>query len=423
MLDLKAVTNNSQDVMTRLSIRGNVPGLEQVVDLGNQRRELIREVEDLRHELKSASSQIKDLFKSDPEAANEMRKKLKSASARQKDLDGRLKDIEENLAGLLKDIPNIPHESVKPGKDENDNEEIRIFGKPPDFSFEPKAHWDLGEDLNILDFTRGAKLSGARFTVLTNQGARLERALANFMLDLHTQQHGYTEVQTPFLVMRETMEGTGQLPKFENDAFKTASPELFLIPTAEVPITNLYRDEIIEAEKLPIRHTAHTPCFRREAGSHGKDTRGLIRQHQFNKVELVQFCKPEESYQQLEELTGHAEEVLQKLGLPYRVVSLCGGDLGFSAAKTYDIEVWMPAQKRFREISSCSNFEDFQARRAKIRFRREKGKKPELLHTINGSALAIGRTLAAILENYQLEDGSVTIPQALVPYTGFDKIG
>jgi seryl-tRNA synthetase len=299
---------------------------------------------------------------------------------------------------------------------------IRTLGQPPSMTFDPRPHWEIGENLGILDFARGAKLSGSRFTVLIGQGARLERALINFMLDLHTKEHGYTEVLPPFLVSRESMQGTGQLPKFEEDAFKTVEPELFLIPTAEVPVTNLHREEIIDGELLPLKYVAYTPCFRREAGAHGKDTRGLTRQHQFNKVELVQFTTPDDSYPSLETLTNHAEEVIKRLGFHYRVVSLCGGDLGFSAAKTYDLEIWMPGQGKFREISSCSNFEDFQSRRSRIRFRRARGDKPELAHTLNGSGLAIGRSLAAILENYQQEDGSVTIPESLQPYTGFEVI-
>ena len=365
---------------------------------------------------------MKDLMKSDPDGAAKLRAKLKESSARQKELDAELKSTKDELQGLLLEIPNLPHESVVPGEGEADNPVIRSVGEAPGFPFTPKPHWEIGEALGILVFPRGVKLSGSRFTVMIDQGARLERALINFMLDLHIQQHDYTEVLTPFLVLRHSMEGTGQLPKFEEDAFKTADPEYFLIPTAEVPVTNLHRDEILEEERLPLNYVAYSPCFRREAGAHGKDTRGLTRQHQFNKVEMVKFTRPEDSYDELEKLTSHAEEVLKRLGLHYRVVSLCGGDLGFSAAKTYDLEVWMPGQKCFREISSCSNFTDFQARRAKIRFRRAKGEKPELIHTINGSGLAVGRTLAAILEAYQQDDGSVTIPEPLIPYTGFAEI-
>jgi seryl-tRNA synthetase len=422
MLDQRSVTDNPEQIRDRLSVRGEISGLDRLVELGLRRRKLIREVEDLRHEQKTAGSRMKDLMKSDPDAAAGLRARLKESSARQKDLDAGLKSVEEELQGLLLEIPNLPHESVVPGVGEEDNPLVRSVGEPPAFSFAPKPHWELGEALGILDFTRGVKLSGSRFTVMIDQGARLERALINFMLDLHIQQHHYTEVLTPFLVLRQSMEGTGQLPKFEEDAFKTAGPEYFLIPTAEVPVTNLHRDEIIDGDQLPLNYAAYSPCFRSEAGAHGKDTRGLTRLHQFNKVEMVKFTRPEDSYEELEKLTLHAEEVLKRLGLHYRVVSLCGGDLGFSAAKTYDLEVWMPGQERFREISSCSNFTDFQARRAKIRFRRKKGDKPELVHTLNGSGLAIGRTLAAILETNQQEDGSVKIPEPLVPYTGFAEI-
>ncbi len=422
MLDPRMLTDNMDEIKKRLSLRGQVPGLDEVFELAKSRRELIHKVETTRHKQKEASTQMKELVRSDPEAAAKQREKLKQVSMEQKEMDGELKKIEAELEHRLLHIPNLPHESVPPGKGEEDNPVQRTVGDPVKFEFEPLAHWDLGERLDILDFSRGAKLSGSRFTVMKGKGARLERALINFMMDLHSQEHGYTEVWPPFLVLRETMMGTGQLPKFETDAFKTAEPELFLIPTAEVPVTNLHRDEIIDAQQLPIKYCAYTPCFRKEAGAAGKDTRGLIRQHQFDKVELVKFSKPEDSYDELEALTANAERVLALLELPYRVVTLCGGDLGFSAAKTYDLEVWMPAQGVYREISSCSNFEDFQARRAKIRFRREKGKKPELVHTLNGSGLAIGRTLAAILECGQQADGSVRIPEALVPYTGFKTI-
>jgi seryl-tRNA synthetase len=422
MLDLRLVTDKPDEVQSRLAIRGRVAGLEELARLGLRRRELIQEVESLRHDKKRAGAEMKELVKSDPAAAANLRDRLKETSTRQKELEQELGKVEDDLQALLLTIPNLPHPTVVAGTSEEDNPLVRTSGRPPEFGFAPRPHWELGEDLGILDFARGAKLSGSRFTVMTGRGARLERALINFMLEVHTREHGYTEVLTPFLVLREMMQGTGQLPKFEEDAFKTVDPELFLIPTAEVPVTNLHRDEILEGRSLPLKYAAYTPCFRREAGAHGKDTRGLTRQHQFNKVELVQFSKPEDSYRALESLTKEAEQVLIRLGLHYRVVSLCGGDLGFSAAKTYDLEVWMPGQNRFLEISSCSNFEDFQARRAQIRFRREPGKKPELVHTINGSGLAIGRTLAAILENYQQQDGSVIIPEALRSYTGFESI-
>ncbi len=422
MLDPRMVTDKMDEIRQRLSLRGQVPGLDRVFELAKSRRSLVHESETLRHQQKEASNQMKDLVRSDPDAASKLREDLKKVSAEQKKMDAELKKVESELSNRLLHIPNLPHDSVPPGKGEEDNRVIRIEGEPKKLDFEPLAHWDLGEKLDILDFTRGTKLSGSRFTVLKGKGARLERALINFMMDLHSQQHGYTEVWPPFLVLRDTMMGTGQLPKFETDAFKTTEPELFLIPTAEVPVTNLHRDEILDVQQLPIKYCAYTPCFRKEAGAAGKDTRGLIRQHQFDKVELVKFSKPENSYEELEALTHNAERVLQLLELPYRVVALCGGDLGFSAAKTYDIEVWMPAQGVYREISSCSNFEDFQARRARIRFRREKGKKPELVHTLNGSGLAIGRTLAALLECGQQPDGTIHLPKALVPYTGFDTI-
>jgi len=344
--------------------------------------------------------------------------RMKEVSAQIKKLDETLREVEDQLNQLLMGVPNIPHEKTPVGASEDDNVEIRTWGEKPSLSFQPKAHWDIGEDLGILDFERGVKLSGARFCVYFGAGARLERALINFMLDLHTTEHNYTETLPPFLVNRISMTGTGQLPKFEDDLFHTEGVDLFLIPTAEVPVTNLHRDEILAETDLPLCYTAYTPCFRKEAGSHGKDTRGLIRQHQFNKVEMVKFTRPEDSDAELESLLQNAEKVLQLLDLPYRVVDLCSGDIGFSAARTFDIEVWLPGQECYREISSCSTFRDFQARRASIRFRREGAKKPELVHTLNGSGLAIGRTLLAILENYQQEDGSVLIPEVLKPYMG-----
>jgi len=343
---------------------------------------------------------------------------MKELSDEIKRLDGEVKEIDDKLLNLLLHIPNIPHESVVEGESDEDNVEIRKWGEPKDFGFEPKAHWDLGAELDILDFERASKLTGARFSLFKNAGARLERALINFMLDLHTTEHGYIEMATPFMVNRDSMIGTGQLPKFEYDMFHIPSKDYFLVPTAEVPLTNLYRDEILDEDMLPMYYTAYTPCFRQEAGSAGRDTRGLIRNHQFDKVELVKFSLPEDSYDELEKLTNNAEEILKLLGLPYRVVMLSTGDLGFSAAKTYDLEVWMPSYGRYVEISSCSNFEDFQARRANIRFRREDTKKLEFVHTLNGSGLAVGRTFAAIIENYQQEDGSIKIPEVLKPYAG-----
>jgi len=337
------------------------------------------------------------------------------------DLESKLRIIEDKVQSFLLYIPNLPHNTVPVGKDETENVEIRRWGVPPEFDFEPLNHWDIGEILGIIDFERAGKIAGSRFAVMKGVGARLERALINFMLDLHISK-GYIEVFPPLLVNRDSMIGTGQLPKFEEDLFKTEEPEYYLIPTAEVPVTNLHKNEILSEDDLPIYYVSYTPCFRKEAGSHGKDVRGLIRQHQFNKVELVKFVKPEDSYEELESLTKDAEEVLQRLGLHYRVIVLCTGDLGFSSAKTYDIEVWLPGQKRYREISSCSNFEDFQARRANIRFRKREKRGTEFVHTLNGSGLAIGRTVVAILENYQQRDGSVIVPEALRPYMGVDVI-
>ncbi len=422
MLDVRMVGERLDEIRRRLGLRGEVAGLDRLAELAGRRRKLIREKEGLRHDQKTAGPRMKDLLETDPAAAAGLREKLKAGSARQKELDGELKSVEAELSELLLEIPNLPHESVAPGEGEQDNPVVRTVSERPVFDFEPAPHWEIGERLGLLDFARGAKLAGSRFTVLTGRGARLERALINFMLDLHTAEHGYTEVLTPFVVLRDMMTGTGQLPKFEDEAFKIADSELFLVPTAEVPVTNLHRDEILDSRTLPLKYVAYTPCFRREAGAAGKDTRGLIRQHQFNKVELVKFARPEDSYQELESLTADAERVLDLLGLHYRVVDLCGGDLGFSAAKTYDLEVWMPAQGVFREISSCSNFEDFQARRARIRLRRTKGVKPELLHTLNGSGLAVGRTMACLLECGQREDGSVVLPEVLEPYTRFRVI-
>jgi len=346
-----------------------------------------------------------------------------SVSSRIKELDESLKKTEELLNGLIMTIPNIPHESVVCGTGDEDNLVVRKWGKKPQFDFEPRPHWDIGEDLNILDFAAGAKIAGARFTVYRGAGARLERALINFMLDLHTTEHGYTEIFTPFMVNSESMTGTGQLPKFEEDLFKIAGTDYYLIPTAEVPVTNIHRDEILDEKDLPVYYVAYSACFRAEAGSYGKDTRGLIRQHQFNKVEMVKFTRPEESYDELEKLTANAEEVLKRLGIHFRTVNLCTGDLGFSSAKTYDLEAWLPGQDTYREISSCSDFESFQARRAGIRFRREENSKVEYVHTLNGSGLAIGRTVVAILENYQQKDGSVIVPEVLRPYmNGVDRI-
>jgi seryl-tRNA synthetase len=385
-----------------------------------QRRTLTGQAEQLRHELKQGSDEVAKL-KREKQSADACMAAMKVIGEQIKMIEGELRNVEESLTDLNLRIPNLPHSSVPIGKDTGDNQEARRWGSPPLLTTPAKSHWELGEDLGILDFDRAAKISGARFAVLTGAGARLERALINYMLDLHTTRHGYREVLPPFLVNRSSMTATGQLPKFEEDLFRLRDEDYFLIPTAEVPVTNLHRDEILSESALPIRYTAYTPCFRREAGSYGKDTRGLIRLHQFNKVELVAFTLPEQSYEELERLTSHAEAILQGLGLHYRVVTLCTGDMGFSAAKTYDIEVWLPSQNHYREISSCSNFEAFQARRANIRYKcavEKNGVRTECVHTLNGSGLAVGRTLVAILETYQQPDGSITVPAVLRQYMG-----
>ncbi|OAI49299.1 serine--tRNA ligase [Nitrospira sp. SCGC AG-212-E16] len=420
MYDLRTLRDNFHAIRELLGPRGaDVPwdGLRTLIE---QRRVLASQVEQLRHELRKGSEEVAKLKREKQPADNSMAA-MKAVGERIKRIEDELGSVEETLTDLNLRIPNLPHASVPVGKDAGSNTEIRRWGSPPTLAAPAKNHSDLGEALGILDFDRAAKITGARFAVLTGAGARLERALINYMLDLHTTQHGYREVLPPFLVNRPSMTATGQLPKFEEDLFRLRDEDYFLIPTAEVPVTNLHRDEILTESALPIRYTAYTPCFRREAGSYGKDTRGLIRLHQFNKVELVAFAKPEQSYDELERLTGHAEAILQGLGLHYRVVTLCTGDMGFSAAKTYDIEVWIPSQNHYREISSCSNFEGFQARRAGIRFKGTTGKKDaktEFVHTINGSGLAVGRTIVAILEHYQQPDGSVTIPAVLRHYMG-----
>ena len=416
MLDIKYLRENFVAAEKALATRGDAIDLSAFSVLDQRRRELLSGGENLKAEKNKVSALIgktKDKSQVQDEIA-----RMKDVSAQIKGLDEQLREVEEQFSELLMGLPNIPHEKTPIGTSEDDNVEVRTWGERPTFNFQPKAHWDIGEDLGILDFERGGKLSGARFCLYLGAGARLERALINFMLDLHTGEHGYTETLPPFLVNRASMTGTGQLPKFENDLFHTEDVDLFLIPTAEVPVTNIHRDEILAEKDLPLCYTAYTPCFRKEAGSHGRDTRGLIRQHQFNKVEMVKFTRPENSDAELEKLLQNAEKVLQLLELPYRVVDLCTGDIGFSAARTFDIEVWLPGQDCFREISSCSTFGDFQARRASIRFRREGAKKPELLHTLNGSGLAVGRTLLAVLENYQQEDGSVLVPEVLKPYMG-----
>ncbi|MGA9039557.1 MAG: serine--tRNA ligase [Terriglobales bacterium] len=425
MLDLNFVRDNLPLVEEKLRQRGMNP-VQVLKDFGEvnaQRRQAIAAAETLKAQRNRASEEVAKLKKTGQDASaliaetKDMREQIQELETAAEEYDGRLQKV---LTGL----PNIPHESVPVGKTPENNVEVRRWGVPPSFDFAAKPHWELGEQLGVLDLERAAKLSGARFAVYWGLGAKLERALANFMLDLHTSQHGYTEVLPPYLVNSESMYGTGQLPKFAADLFRVphGDKDLWLIPTAEVPVTNLYRDEVLDQSRLPISLTAYTPCFRSEAGSYGKDVRGIIRQHQFQKVELVKFSQPEDSYDQLEKLTRNAEEVLQKLGLHYRVMLLCTGDMGFSSAKTYDIEVWLPGQQLFREISSCSNFESFQARRANIRFRREGKNKSEFVHTLNGSALAVGRTWLAVIENYQQADGSVLIPEVLRPYMGTDRI-
>ncbi len=417
MLDLKFVREHFDEVKERIGRRGEAIDWDFFAALDAERRTIIQEAEGLRAQRNWVNDLI-SLKKKKKEDASPEISQMKEVSNRIKELDSRLAEKEEALRERMLVIPNIPHESVVVGRGDTDNLEVRVWGEKPAFSFPPKAHWDIGEDLDILDFNRGAKITGARFTLYKDMGAKLERALMNFMLDLHTTRHGYREVLPPFMVNRKTMTGTGQLPKFEEDLFKLCDPDYFLIPTAEVPVTNIHQDEILSEDDLPLCYTAYTPCFRKEAGSYGKDTRGLIRQHQFNKVELVKFAAPQTSYDELEKLTRDAEEVLQLLNIHYRVVMLCTGDLGFSASKTYDLEAWLPGLGVFKEISSCSNFEDFQARRANIRYRRKDKKGTEFVHTLNGSGLAIGRTLVAILENYQNQDGTVGIPEVLRPYLG-----
>jgi seryl-tRNA synthetase len=423
MLDLGYVREHLPEVEERLRQRGSNP--EELLggfrDLDARRRQAITAAETLKAERNKKSEEVGRRKRAGEDAAALMEetKSLREEGERQEKLAAQL---EEELRTVMSQIPNLPHSSVPAGRTEHDNVEARRWGAPPKFSFTAKPHWELGEQLGVLDLERAAKLSGARFAVYWDQGAKLERALASFMLDLHTAEHGYTEVLPPYMVNSASMYGTGQLPKFAADLFKIQDHDLWLIPTAEVPLTNLYRDETLDESQLPLSITGYTPCFRSEAGSYGKDVRGIIRQHQFQKVELVKFSHPERSYDDHEQLTRHAEIVLQRLGLHYRVVTLCTGDMGFSSAKTYDIEVWLPGQKLFREISSCSNFESFQARRANIRFRSPTKKKTEFVHTINGSGLAVGRTWLAILENYQQEDGSVLIPEALRPYMGVERI-
>lgn len=418
MLDMKYLRGNFDEVKAKLQKRGeDLSDLDKFGELDERRRELIRETEELKAKRNEVSKQI-SAMKKEKKDADHLITEMREVGERVKAFDTELKEVEEQLETLMLSIPNIPHESVPVGEDEDDNVLDREWGDASQFGFEAKPHWDIADQLGILDFERASKVTGSRFVFYKNLGARLERALMSFMMDIHADEHGYEEMLPPYMINSTSMTGTGQLPKFAEDAFKIEEWDYYLAPTAEVPVTNYHREEILTDEDLPKKYVAFSGCFRSEAGSAGRDTRGLIRQHQFNKVELVHFVKPEESYDVLEQLTGHAEKVLQLLKLPYRVMSMCTGDLGFTAAKKYDIEVWIPSQDTYREISSCSNFEDFQARRAGIRFRREQNSKPEFVHTLNGSGLAIGRTVAAILENYQQEDGTVIIPEVLRPYMG-----
>ena len=425
MYDLKQFRDNLDHLRTSLGRRGNDVPWTDIQKLSEERRAVTTQVEQFRYELNKGSEEVARLRRA-KEPAEETMAAMKQLGNRIKDAEGTLRTIEETLTDVALRIPNLPHASVPVGADASDNIEVRRWGTIPSFSSPPKPHWEIGENLGILDFDRAAKIAGARFSVMTGAGAKLERALINYMLDLHTTQHGYREVIPPFMVNRSSMTGTGNLPKFEEDLFRLRDEEYFLIPTAEVPVTNLHREEILSGDRLPLRYTAYTPCFRREAGSYGKDTRGLIRLHQFNKVELVAFTTPDRSYEELERLTSHAESILQDVNLPYRVITLCTGDMGFSAAKTYDIEVWLPSQQQYREISSCSNFESFQARRASIKYRPTGGKKEtkiDFVHTLNGSGLAVGRTVVAILENFQQPDGSVEVPTVLRPYmAGMERI-
>jgi len=419
MLDLRLIRERADWVKERIKLKGENADseIDRILELDKKRRELLVEVEALKHERNVVSEEIAKRKRSG-EQAQDLIETMRALSERIKQLDAVVSDVEREINQLLLVIPNIPHESVPIGSDENDNVEVMRWGEPRKFDFEPKPHWEIAQKLGLIDFERGVKLSGSRFYVMTGLGAKLERALISFMLDLHVEKHGYIEVFPPFMVRRDCMIGTGQLPKFEVEAYVCERDDLWLIPTAEVPVTNLHRDEVLERDMLPLKYVAYSACFRREAGAAGRDTRGIIRVHQFNKVELVKFVEPERSYEELESLVRDAVEVLELLGLPYRVVEICTGDLGFAASKKYDPEVWMPGQGRFVEVSSCSNFEDFQARRANIRYRPAKGAKPRYVHTLNGSGLAVGRTLAALLENYQQEDGSVIIPEVLRPYMG-----
>ena len=421
MLEIKFVRQNISKVQKALLMRGETADIEIFSNCDDERRAILLEIEELRHRRNLVSQQIASM-KKEGDDTDALVIEMREVSNKIKDLDKSLSETEEKIYKILMGLPNIPHESVPIGKDSSENPVIKQIGKQPEFEFTPAPHWTLGENLGILDFDRASKIAGARFPLYIGAGAKLERALINFMLDVQTKEHGYKEILPPFIVNRKSMTGTGQLPKFEEDLFKLEGWDYFMIPTAEVPVTNIHQGEILDEDMLPIKYAAYTPCFRSEAGSYGKDTRGLIRQHQFNKVELVKFSKPESSYDELEKLLNDAESILQRLKLPYQVIGLCTGDLGFSAAKTYDIEVWMPSQGVYREISSCSNFESFQARRADIRFRRKGKKGTELVHTLNGSGLAVGRTFAAILENYQQADGTILLPEVLQPYMNCSSI-
>lgn len=421
MLDIKVIRTETERVKKALSRRKEVVDIDALLALDNERREALFEVEKKKNAQNEESKRI-PVLKKEGKDVSALFEDMKKLSADIKEYDEKIRNLDEQINKIMLTIPNIPADDVPDGETDEDNVEVRRFMEPTKFDFEPKAHWDIGADLDILDAPTAGKVTGTRFTFYKDKGARLERSIINFYLNTHTEQSGYMEVFPPYMVHRRSMVGTGQLPKFEEDAFKVMNTDYFLIPTAEVPVTNMYRDQILDGNKLPIKHVAYSACFRAEAGSAGKDTRGLIRQHQFNKVELVKFAKPENSYEELEKLTRDAEKVLQLLKLPYRVVKICVGDLGFTAAKKYDIEVWMPSYGRYVEISSCSNFEDFQARRANIKFKNAQGEKAQYVHTLNGSGVAIGRTVAAILENYQNADGSVTVPEVLRPYMGCDII-
>ena len=417
MLDIKLLREHFDEVKTRMATRDLTVDWQEFVSLDRERRDALSNIERLKESKNRLSGEIGRLKKSGADAGALMRE-VEEISEAIKQGEKPLADVERRFEGFMLSLPNLPHESVTVGKTSDDNKVVRCWGEPPAFDFAAKNHWDLGEELGILDFARAAKIAGARFAVYRGDGARLERGLINFMLDVHTGENGYQEMLPPALANRAALIGTGQLPKFEEDLFRLAQGEFFLIPTAEVPLTNLHRDEVIARAELPIKYVAYTPCFRSEAGSYGKDVRGLIRQHQFNKVEMVKFAEPESSYRELELMVQNAETILQRLKLPYRVVELCTGDMGFAAAKTYDLEVWLPGQNAYREISSCSNCEDFQARRAQIRYRKEKNARPVFVHTLNGSGLAVGRTVVALLENYQQKDGTIVVPDALRPYLG-----